>query len=61
MERVDDFRPDVDVDGGRVGDHVEALLQAVLDHRHGHEDRVEDAEHHDQLKDSNIQNFLGTS
>lgn len=50
VKGVDDLRPDVDVDGGRVGDQLEALLQAVLQHREADEDGIENAKHHDQLR-----------
>ena len=50
VKRVDHLGPDVDVDGGRVGDDFEALLEAVLEHRDGHKHGIEDAEHHDQLQ-----------
>ena len=50
VKGVDDLRPDVDVDGGRVGDQLEALLQAVLQHRETDEDGIENAKHHDQLR-----------
>ncbi len=50
VERVDDLGPDVDVDGGGVGDQLEALLQAVLQHGKCDKDRIEYAEHYNQLK-----------
>ncbi len=50
VERVDDLGPDVDVDGRRVGDQLEALLQAVLQHGECDKDRIEYAEHYNQLK-----------
>ena len=58
VERVDDLGPDVDVDGRRVGDQLESLFQAVLQHGEGDKDRVENAEHHNQLKKVSFRAFI---
>lgn len=49
VQRINHFRPEINVDGCCVGDQLESFLQAVLNEGEASEERVNDAKHDDQL------------
>ena len=50
MQREHQLGPQIDVDGGSVGDQFETFFEPVFQERKARKEGIDDAKHHNQLQ-----------